>query len=82
MNLTADDTADIKQLFVANNQLLLMELDKRLDAKLGTQTEEISRKFDDLKDFMLEAITTSNDANGEQQADYDRRITKLEKATA
>ncbi len=81
MSFTPDEIEDLKQLFIANNGVLLTELEQRFK-KIDQHLETFEQKFDDLSDSVQEAIDTSNDASGQQLADHEQRITKFEQATA
>lgn len=73
MSFQADEIEDLKQLVAANNGALLAELEKKqdekleekLEAKLQPLEQRLYQKFDDLADFVREAIDTSNDATDE-----------------
>jgi hypothetical protein len=82
MSLNTDDIDDIKQLIVANNQVLLDEFDQRMDQKFKTELAPIKQQLTDLTDFVTEAIDTSNDTAGKQLANHEERITNLERAAA
>ena len=62
---------DIKQLITANNHILSLELEQKLDEKLRAQTEELRSIMD-----------VSFDAVQEQLDDHERRIGTLEHSTA
>lgn len=62
---------DIKQLITANNRILSLELEQKLDEKLRAQTEELRSIMD-----------VSFDAVQEQLDDHETRIGTLENATA
>ncbi|QQS69814.1 hypothetical protein IPP75_01595 [Candidatus Saccharibacteria bacterium] len=62
---------DIKQLITANNRILSLELEQKLDEKLRAQTEELRSIMD-----------VSFDAVQEQLDDHERRIGTLEHSTA
>jgi hypothetical protein len=62
---------DIKQLITANNHILSLELEQKLDEKLRAQTEELRSIMD-----------VSFDAVQEQLDDHETRIGTLENATA
>ena len=61
---------DIKQLITANNHILSLELEQKLDEKLRAQTEELRSIMD-----------VSFDAVQEQLDDHETRIGTLENAT-
>jgi hypothetical protein len=61
---------DIKQLITANNRILSLELEQKLDEKLRAQTEELRSIMD-----------VSFDAVQEQLDDHETRIGTLENAT-
>ena len=61
---------DIKQLITANNHILSLELEQKLDEKLRAQTEELRSIMD-----------VSFDAVQEQFDDHETRIGTLENAT-
>lgn len=62
---------DIKQLITANNRILSLELEQKIDEKLRAQTEELRSIMD-----------VSFDAVQEQLDDHERRIGTLEHSTA
>lgn len=98
MSFSEDEIEDLKQLFAANNRTLMAEfnqtldqkldqkldekLDEKLDQKLRPLEERLNQKIDDLADFVRESLDTSNEVTGEQLADHERRIVKLEQAAA
>ncbi|PID99452.1 hypothetical protein CSA80_01685 [Candidatus Saccharibacteria bacterium] len=90
MSFSVDEIEDLKQLFAANNRMLMAEFEQLLDEKLEEKLEEkfqeklapIHQKIDDLAEFVQNAIADSNDANQEQLDDHEERITRLEKAVA
>lgn len=73
---------DIKQLIAANNKVLAIEFDQKLEEKLEEKLAPIHQKIDDLAEFVQESLATSNDAAQEQLDNHEARITKLEAATA
>lgn len=73
---------DIKQLIAANNKVLAIEFDQKLEEKLEEKLAPIHQKIDDLAEFVQESLATSNDAAQEQLDNHEARITKLEAAAA
>lgn len=69
---------DIKQLIAANNKVLAIDFDQKLEEKLAP----IHQKIDDLAEFVQESLAASNDAAQEQLDNHEARIAKLEAATA
>lgn len=69
---------DIKQLIAANNKVLAIDFDQKLEEKLAP----IHQKIDDLAEFVQESLAASNDATQEQLDNHEARITKLEAAAA
>lgn len=69
---------DIKQLIAANNKVLAIEFDQKLEEKLAP----IHQKIDDLAEFVQESLAASNDAAQEQLDNHEARIAKLVVTTA
>jgi len=51
-------------------------------AVVKDELQPVHNKIDELSDFVRNAIDDSNEANGQQLADHERRITKLEHQAA
>lgn len=76
-NQTLDQKLDQKL-----EEKLEEKLEQKFDEKLKPLEERLNQKIDDLADFVRESLDTSNEATGEQLADHERRITKLERVAA
>lgn len=71
--------ADLKQFITT---AVRTEVNAALEEKLEQKLEPINQKIDDLTDFVRESLDITNETTGEQLADHETRITKLEQAAA
>ncbi len=79
--------ADLKEFMTVTvraevNAALDEKLEEKFEQKLEEKLKPIDQKIDDLTDFVRESHDISNKTTGEQIADLDRRVTKLEQAAA
>jgi len=57
-------------------------VDEKLSTRIDSVEEKLTQRIDDLTAFVTEALDTANETAGEQLRNHERRITKLEQATA
>lgn len=74
--------ATVSQQISAQTSELLTELRTELRAEIGDLEGRLTQKIDDLSSAVGHAMNDSNQSADDQLEDHERRITKLEHATA
>lgn len=85
--MDSDVIADLKQFITATVSQQVSGLATKDDiaairGEMATGSGRLQRKMDDLQAAVAEALDTSNDVVDDHLKDHEKRITKLEQASA